>query len=434
VINNIINSVVKKNRCIGCGVCDAICPINILEMRFSTTGIYQPIEHEGCLEKCTLCLNVCPFLEVNKHELSIADDLYADNHGNFHPELGFYFKTYEIHKNQLSDRLISASGGAGHSLLRTLLLTNEIDAVLTVESNNDPDKLFKFSLFKNSNELIKACGSVYYPTELSEVIRYVMNHDGSYVITALPCYAKAIRLAQEKNKKLRKRIRYIIGLVCGQMKSKEFTHRLAKFVIGTERLVSVKYRVKQPNQPANNFAYEFIGENGSTGIVGFTENDLGPSRMWTSRMFTPMACNSCTDVFAQCADIVLMDAWLPQYTKDYRGHTFVIVRNKEIDRILQSVEDITINPIQSKAILKSQKNVIASKQNVVFGSFNPLIKSITKIKIEIQNLSSQNYETNTKDIQVLLKKLNRLELMNKITTLPARAINKIFNQVNNLIN
>lgn len=33
----------------------------------------------------------------------------------------------------------------------------------------------------------------------------------------------------------------------------------------------------------------------------------------------PRACNYCDDVFAECADVTCMDAWLPEYSQDHRG-------------------------------------------------------------------------------------------------------------------
>ena len=42
---------------------------------------------------------------------------------------------------------------------------------MTVESNNDPDKLFKFSNFKEVQELENIRSSVYYPTEMRELLK-----------------------------------------------------------------------------------------------------------------------------------------------------------------------------------------------------------------------------------------------------------------------
>jgi coenzyme F420-reducing hydrogenase beta subunit len=424
---NITELIVQQDKCIGCGVCDTICPVNVLDMQFNAIGMYEPKESDGCLDKCTLCIDVCPFVETNKTEKELAKELYGKQENiSFHNDLGFYTSTHEVHKKELSDRLESASGGAGNSILNALLESKAVDAVLSVEPNEDVDKLFKFSVFKNSEELQKTRGSVYYPTELSEVLDYVTKNDGSYAITALPCFANAIRLAQEKNHKLRKRIKFIIGLVCGQMKTKEFTHTLARNAIKTDRLEYVKFRVKQENEPATNFAFEFKGKVGSVGRLSWTAQLDGPARLWGSRAFTPMACNSCTDVFAHCADIVLMDAWLPEYSRDYKGHTLVISRTKEVTNFLETLSDIELHPISAKKVLLSQQAVVDNKNAVALGTKSFFLTKTTKIRLQIQKLSLEGYEKNKVEIQALSQKIDKIHKIKGILMLPKRIVSKIY--------
>ncbi len=422
---NIIHTTVLKDQCIGCGTCDAVCPVDVLKMDFNSIGMYEPVESEGCLDKCTLCMDACPFVEENKDEKELAKNIYENEENiRFHKDLGYFVNTYEVHKKDTAERLKSASGGAGHSLLKNLLEQQFVDTILTVESNNDPDKLFKFSNFKEIKELEKIRGSVYYPTEMSEVLDYVINNDGKYAITTLPCFAKAIRLAQEKNSKLRKRIKFVIGLVCGQMKTKEFTHTLAKNAIGTDRLKSVNFRVKQENKSAMNFGFEFTSING--GKVNKLSNADMPSKLWGSRAFTPNACNSCTDVFAHCADIVLMDAWLPSYMKDYRGHSLVIARTNEISKIVESSLDIDVKEIAYEKVFLSQKPVADNKNAIYYGSKNIFTQLTNRQKLKIQKLSNENYEKNKPEIDLLFKKIRQIQKIYSLVRLPKRVVSKIY--------
>ena len=428
---NIIKTTVLENNCIGCGICDAICPVDVLKMDFNSIGMYEPKEVEGCLDKCTLCMDSCPFVSENPNEKELAKKLFEKEENSiFHKDLGYFVNTYEVHKKDINERLKSASGGAGHSILKNLLEQKLVDTILTVESNNDPDKLFKFSSFKEVKELEKIRSSIYYPTEMSEVLDFVMKNDGRYAITTLPCFAKAIRLAQEKNSKLRKRIKFIIGLVCGQMKSKEFTHTLAKSLIGTDRLESIKYRVKDESQPASNFSFEFRGiQNKQQERISWTSKMDGPAKLWGSRAFTPNACNSCTDVFAHCADIVLMDAWLPEYMNDYKGHTLVLSRTNEISAVLEKSQDIESKKINYYKAFLSQKPVVDNKNAVALGSKNIFVNKINKIKFEIQKLSNENYEKNKNTINLLFNKIEKIRKINSFLNLPK----KIFLKINRVL-
>jgi coenzyme F420 hydrogenase subunit beta len=425
---NITELIVNQDKCIGCGVCSAICPVDVLPMSFNENGLYQPFEKSGCLDRCTLCLDACPFIEENDSEFEIAKKLYASQKNiEYDKDLGFFLKSYVAHKTDELERLKSASGGGGHWLLSELLKTKVVDKVITVESNKDSDKLFKFSVFNELEELNNTRGSVYYPTELSEVLEYINKNDGNYVITALPCYAKAIRLAQKKNNKLRKRIKYIVGLVCGQMKTKYFTEELGKIAIGTDRLSSINYRVKQEQEPANNFAFEIIGTDNTVGKLN--RNDK-PNDFWGTRMFTPNACNTCIDTFAETTDIVIMDAWLPEYVKDYRGHVLILVRNEELENILLSSKDLDIREIDHKKVLRSQKGVVVNKKAVALGTKNPILHKIIEIKLKIQKLSNNGeYSSNTKEITLLLLKIKKLQKIQRIISIPIIAINKIHRKI-----
>ena len=400
---NVSERIVEQDLCIGCGMCDAICPVNVLKMDFNDIGNYQPFESEGCLDKCTLCLDVCPFISDNEDEKQIAEKLYGSvENVQYDDNLGYFLKTYEIHKKDNEERLKSASGGAGNCFLKQLFDTNTVDYVLTVEANNNSDKLFKFSVFDNSFDLGRTRGSVYYPTEMSEVLDYVMKNDGRYAITVLPCFATAIRLAQGKNHKLRKRIKVVIGLVCGQMKSKFFTEELGKIAHRKGRLSKVEYRVKQPDKPANEYAFRFTDEAGEKSSLTWSS---APEKFWSSRMFTPNACNTCTDVFALNADFVLMDAWLPEYKPDYRGHTLVIVRTNEIDNLIVNAAGIAIKEINYNTVYESQKNVVLNKNSYVYGHKNYFLNKITTYRKKIQQLSNDNYENNKKSIENVFTKI-----------------------------
>jgi len=50
--------------------------------------------------------------------------------------------------------------------------------------------------------------------------------------------------------------------------------------------------------------------------------------------FKYKACDFCDDVFAETADVVLGDAWLPEYVDDSDGTNVVVTRNANIQQII----------------------------------------------------------------------------------------------------
>jgi len=405
VKTNVVESIVSESRCIGCGVCAAICPKKILKIGFNKNGTYEPFQNGECLRACSSCTSVCPFNTANPDGLEINKRLFADTSGKFDVNLGYYLNCVVGHIQDEEQRGRSASGGAGYWILHELLTTNKVDYVITTVPNSDPDKLFKFTIINNIDDLLQSPGSVYYPVELSDVLQYVMENEGRYALTALPCFSKSIRLAQFNNRVLRARIKFVIGLVCGQMKSKQYTEELGKIALGTESIKSVKYRTKRCDSPASKFAYAFEGQKGTKRNLNWEEK---PSWFWRNRLFTPIACNFCTDVFAITADVVLMDAWLPPYVKDYKGHSLLVLRNKALAQLIDSKEGLALSDITESEVVRSQFSVIQNKENVrLYITLKSKIKCLpVALVIKMQKMS-YNYIKN-KPIILMLAILRQL--------------------------
>lgn len=351
----------KSDLCIGCGICAAICPQKNLRMQFNNSGEYTPSKITNCSNECGLCLKVCPFNDQNENETELGKNLYGNINGvNYLPETGYYLNSYVGYSEKF--RQSSASGGMTTWLLTTLLKKNIVDHVICITSKTDPEKLFSFEIFDDENSIIGSSGSAYYPVEISQVIQRVLEKPGRYAITGLPCFLKAIRLAAQKNSKLKERIKLTIGLVCGQMKSKHYTTYLSTLAKTEGKLQKVYYRGKSPDKPASNFYFCCTNENGVKGKIFWNE---GVSEAWVNRWFTPNACNYCDDVFSELADVVFMDAWLPEYSKDSRGTNLIIVRSPLIDKLfLDGIknEEINIENISINKVIQSQAGVIDLKR------------------------------------------------------------------------
>jgi len=316
----VISKIVNNGICIGCGMCPALCPDDVLKMFWNVYGEYNPIEAEKCTEECRICLKTCPFFDMNETEYQISKCLFGDvERISYDPETGYYLASYVGYSEK--HRPTSASGGIMTWLLEMLLTEHIVDIVICVAPTGESDRLFTFQVFDSVDGLKSGAGSAYYPVKLSSVICRILSEPGRYAVTGVPCFIKAIRLAQKNNVKLRERIVVTIGIVCGQMKSKLFTDYVAHLAGVEGDVTNANYRGKSPNQPASNYYYKFTTSRGEERQISWRE---GISKAWINGWFTPRACNYCDDVFAECADVTFMDAWLPEYSKDDRGTSLVI--------------------------------------------------------------------------------------------------------------
>lgn len=355
----VISKIVENGLCIGCGMCAAMCPDDVLKMSWNDYGEYNPIEAAECLKNCGICLKICPFSDDNDNEDVIGKRLFEEVPKIDHnPFTGYYLASYVGYSED--HRTTSASGGVATWTLETLLRKNIVDAVICVAPTGDPDKLFTFQIFDTVEGLRSGSGAAYYPVQMSDVIRHVLDEPRRYAITGLPCFIKAIRLAQARNEKLRKRIVATVGLVCGQLKSKLFTEYIASLTGIEGNVCSVYYRGKDPDQPASNYHYVLRNMDGDERRIFWND---GISNAWTNRWFTPMACDCCDDVFSECADVTFMDAWLPEYSKDGQGTSLVIVRAPWAQELIAQGEGIVLKPISIDRVVDSQRGVCLVKRD-----------------------------------------------------------------------
>jgi len=451
----VIDEVVKNELCIGCGTCAGICPQKILKIQDNEYGEYIPSEVQVCDSHCGLCMEVCRFGD-NENETQIGAKIYGSTEGiKYLPETGYYLDSYVGYSNEF--RQSSASGGMAVWLLTKLLKEGIVDHVICPTPQKNPEKLFSFEILSDENSIKAASGSVYYPVEMSEVIQKIIEFPGRYAVSGLPCFIKALRLASQKNRKLRERIAFTIGLVCGQMKSKNYTKYIAALAGKKDlnKIQSVYYRGKDPENPASNFYYHFTDEHGLKYKIFWSD---GISEAWVNRWFTPNACNYCDDVFAELADVTFMDAWLPEYSKDSMGTNLVLVRSSEILALIQEgmeKNEIYLSTISIEKVIKSQAGVLDLKRNQLSyrlyialqeGQKAPkkrvpseerigaLKKRELKLKAKMQKESRELFldccQNRTVDINVLrdgmqpyLKQKRRIDLIRKLA-LPIQIVKK----------
>lgn len=357
---NVCAKTVMQDLCAGCGVCAGVCPSGNLRMEWSSAGLLVPQDTGKCRAGCRLCIEVCPFQNHDDSEDTLAAALYSGIKGIQHtPETGYFLGSYAGFANS-GYRERGASGGLASWLLASLLEKGVVDRVICVRSTSDPESLFGYAVAAMPEEVQQASKSAYYPVEISGALRHVIANDGRYAIIALPCVAKALRLASKRIPLLNKRILFIAGLVCGQTKSKYFAKYLAHNMGANPAAVTkVCFRAKNMTRPANNFEMHMHTEDGAKQVC------VGGSGLyaatWCSGMFTPRACTFCDDVFAETADVSFMDAWLPEYTLDSQGTSIVIVRS------LLALQQMEYGMVQTSLTLQTLtiEKTIASQVGVV---------------------------------------------------------------------
>lgn len=343
-----IIDVLSSDICIGCGACSIIenRKINIC---MTDKGIYQadvaavqaldPVEVEY--------LNrICPFSDFAKNEDDLAAPEQQRSSADYQQDfrVGNYLALLAGRINDTSLIEESSSGGLTSWLTSELFDRNLIRGLIHVGASSDDHRLFQYSISYSNEEARHKKKSIYYPVTMADVLKDVLEERrGPYALVGIPCYIKAARLLCLENPKLANLIRYFIGIICGHMKSSFFAEASAwELGIHPADIEAVDFRKKVKDKGAHQ--YNFYAETKLDGSSQMKRAGSLTAGNWGHGAFQPNACNYCDDVFAETADIVFGDAWLPQYKDDWRGTNIIVSRNEELTLILR--EGLIANSIQ----------------------------------------------------------------------------------------
>lgn len=358
-LQELMDTVVQNDYCIGCGVCASISETSIT-MKMNEDGKYNPVLTDA-IENINLKidpLTVCPFSNNANNETHIGEKVFSQfNNIKFNDYTGFYLKSYAGYVKEGDYREKGSSGGVGNWIASKLLQNKLIDGVIHVkEVNYDNGILFEYQISNNLSELMEGAKSKYYPIEMSKVLQLVRENEGRYALIGIPCFIKSIRLLAEKDEIIKQRIKYFIGLVCGHLKSDLFAKSIGwELGIEPNNLINIDFRKKLKDKSANNYGVEVVGKkNGEIVEVSSPTKDLYTTN-WGHGLFKYKACEYCDDVLGETADITVGDAWLPEYSKDSMGTNIIVIRNPEILKIFESNQEIlNIEEISAEKVYQSQ--------------------------------------------------------------------------------
>jgi len=255
-------------------------------------------------------------------------------------------------------------------ILERLLESHLVDAVIGVSRGWDPERLFGYVIADTRKDIRAMAGSRYYPVHVADVVAQVMStgDERRYAIVGLPCVLKAVGSAMNVYPKLKKQIQYLIGLACDHMPNRYYTEYLTCLSgVSPCSIDTVDYRLKLGRTSSN---YHFRAHSSRSGWGSPVPYRGRIDHAWGWRYFQANACNYCEDVFAEVADVVLMDAWLPEYTEDPRGHSIALIRNPRVEELVRdglSKRTCELRQLSIREVTNSQQGAIRFKRDMLAG-------------------------------------------------------------------
>ena len=363
--SKVIELVVDQGLCIGCGLCVSGCSDHSLKMEWNENGFLEPVAIKSCTSNCNEgCLSVCPFnpepMQDVRTETQISE-IFLDGKLNQNDKVGRYINTYAGYSK--GNRQFSSSGGIATYALTQLLATKKIDFVISVKDSLSTNSHYEYAISSNEEELTKSAKTKYYPVTLADVLEKVKHMEGRFAITGVPCFIKGIRLAQHKDPILRNKIVFLVGIVCGGVKSTFFTEYLAsQSGAGVEGFTNPDFRIKDQSSVASDYSFGCLDKYKNQKTIKMrTVGD-----MWGTGLFKANACDFCDDVSAELADLSLGDAWIEPYASEGEGTNVIITRSTLAEQIIKEgieSKSLHIDVLPVSRFIESQKGGFNHRHN-----------------------------------------------------------------------
>lgn len=333
-----LRDVIDGGYCVGCGACAGLDP-----------SIAMNVDREGRLvaklapghAPAPAATAACPFTGVGPDETVLARELYQAHGTVEDARIGRHRACYAGWATEGDLRARGSSGGIGTWLQKELLSRGLVDAVLDVTPKQGlgDNPLFAFTVARTAEEVVANAKTRYHPVEMSVVIRHVIETPGRYAAIGTPCFVKALRLAARQSPELAERLHFLVGIVCGHLKTAAFAEALAwQCGIAPDAIETIDFRAKIEGRPASRYGVSITGRklegDGPISVTRAMEGLIGAD--WGQGLFKYKACEFCDDVLAETADAVVGDAWLPAYDADHRGTNVVVVRDPRLLALLEN--------------------------------------------------------------------------------------------------
>lgn len=362
-IPKVITQVVDQDLCIGCGICTSECQTNSIAMKWDTNGFLVPQVIDDTCTDDGACIKVCPFNPFPKEEVKTEDELanifQNDDKLKIDPKIGKHDTTYVGYSK--AHRNTSSSGGLATYFLSQLFDRNIVDAVVVVNYTDDASQFYNFKLVTTKTELLQGAKTRYYPVTLEGALIELDCFNGKVAIVGVGCFIKAIRLKQYENSAFNEKVAFLIGIICGGLKSKFYTDYLASKTIGSHsNIKSPEYRIKKSENMASDY---YFGLDYKKEKRTLRMKDVGD--MWGTGYFKSNACDFCEDVTTELADVSLGDAWLKPYVNEGDGNSIIISRNKLASQILKEGQEngeLYLNELSVENIKLSQRGSYNHRQ------------------------------------------------------------------------
>lgn len=345
-MNYQIKDIVQNELCVGCGAC--VRHSKAAKMEWNEDGFLVPQLNTTFDE---MAIKVCPFNIQPDDEVADEDklaNLFFQKSQHIDEKIGRFENTYVGYANEY--RETSSSGGVATYVFEFLLSRNIVNHLFIVK---EIEGTYQYQWFDTVAQIREISKTRYIPVTLEKLFEEIDSKEGKVAVSGVACFVKALRLKQHYYPEYKEKIPFIVGIICGGLKSRFFTDYLAQKSGIRGRYSHQQYRIKDAQSTASDYSFGALDEQQQFHQIKMqTVGD-----MWGSGLFKSNACDFCTDVTTELADISLGDAWLHPYSKDGLGTSVIVTRSKLAEAIIQEgmeKRELEVKQITAEEFMASQ--------------------------------------------------------------------------------
>ncbi|MBN1197000.1 MAG: polysaccharide pyruvyl transferase family protein [Candidatus Aminicenantes bacterium] len=362
--HSVKHSTVRHRLCIGCGVCELVCPEKAIKVEFTRKGEYTAAVDPSRCTACGICIQYCPHARDTLRSRAADVSSAADPLHSGLEECDSYLA---FDRSPGRDR--SASGGVITWWLGQLLDSGRLDGVIhgepVVAVEGNPHFCAVFS--SSSAELDDRRGSFYASLCFAAVVNKVArNRSRNLAFVGTPCVIRAYRHLFDKHPDFCSNHVVFLALVCSHNVSHNFTDFLYRSMeLPSGRPFRLDFRSKEAIPHAGRYRIRVSDQTGKT-LAHPDRLECAFTESWRSHAFVANACHYCPDFWGCEADLSAKDAWGSAWAQEPGGTSLIAVRNKDWRRdFANGVDGLYLEKLDTDAFVGSQHAVARYRQQQV---------------------------------------------------------------------
>ncbi|HDP94816.1 MAG TPA: 4Fe-4S dicluster domain-containing protein [Candidatus Aminicenantes bacterium] len=322
------HATVRYRLCVGCGVCELVCPVNAVRVEFTRKGEYvAAVDSLQCTD-CGVCVKYCPHAREILRSRAMAVSSAADA-----LKAGLEDRDFYLAFDRGPGRRKSASGGVVTRWLGQLLDSGRLDGVIHGEAvvalEGSPH--FRAVFSSSSAELDDRRGSFYAPLCFATVVnKFARNRSRRLAFVGTPCVIRAYRRLFVEHPDFRDNHVVFLALVCSHNVSHNFTDFLYRSMgLPSGRAFRLDFRSKEGIPHAGRYRMRVSDQTGK--ILAHPDRmECAFTESWRSHAFVLNACHYCPDFWGCEADLSVKDAWGSAWAQDPAGTSLIAVRDEKL--------------------------------------------------------------------------------------------------------